>query len=527
MSGEAKAKAGNPIWPRTHPPFVRAMLAGHSALGLAFAALIYLVCFSGSIAVLAPDLPKWERPAPQARYTGTVRGADISAALAKVQKAAPWSDDAFIYLPSKDTPQSLSIVVTAKPTDKTHEPTTWLVDNAGNLTESKINTPFSGFVAGMHTSLHLEGGIGGFIVGAAGVALLSSLISGLFSHPRVFKDAFNLRLGGNKRLQEVDIHNRLGVWALPFHVLISLSGALLGLTVLIVGILALAVFKGDTEKAYALFSGPQPVANESIATAPINFPAILADVKARSPLGSIDYIQVEHVTTEGSGINVNVRTATHASRGESYVYDRGGKYFGVWGNETGTIGQRIYMVLGPLHFGIFGGWPVKIAYVLLGLSLTSVTSSGVAIWLARRRDKGRPAIRFERLWAAAVWSQPLAYAVSGIYALLAQPADDDQIIPIWGAVTILSFLMTLVLQPQPLSRSLRTASAVGLLALAGVHVWAVILPAARANDVDPLMWAIDTILVVTAALLLYGLRSRLVGGKRASEPSAAASEGKQ
>ena len=40
--------AGKPIWPKVPAEFVRAMLAGHSALGLAFAALIYLVCFSGS-----------------------------------------------------------------------------------------------------------------------------------------------------------------------------------------------------------------------------------------------------------------------------------------------------------------------------------------------------------------------------------------------------------------------------------------------------------------------------------------------
>ena len=31
------------IWPKVKPSFVSAMLAGHSALGLAFAVLIYVV----------------------------------------------------------------------------------------------------------------------------------------------------------------------------------------------------------------------------------------------------------------------------------------------------------------------------------------------------------------------------------------------------------------------------------------------------------------------------------------------------
>jgi hypothetical protein len=86
----------------------------------------------------------------------------------------------------------------------------------------------------------------------------------------------------------------------------------------------------------------------------------------------------------------------------------------------------------PLHFGWFGGWPIKVAYFLLGLGLTSVTSSGVAIWLARRRDKGRPAPRWERVWIAFVWSQPVAYAASALVALFA-PAPP---VAVWGLATL-------------------------------------------------------------------------------------------
>ena len=91
---------------------------------------------------------------------------------------------------------------------------------------------------------------GGILVGLIGVALLSSLISGILAHPRIFRDAFHLRLGGSKRLQEADFHNRLGVWALPFHIIISLTGAFLGLTTIIVGVLGMA-------KAFETLRGPQ------------------------------------------------------------------------------------------------------------------------------------------------------------------------------------------------------------------------------------------------------------------------------
>ncbi len=49
----SKPKARKPLLSRVPADFVRAVLKGHSSLGLAFAALIYLVCLTGSFAVFA------------------------------------------------------------------------------------------------------------------------------------------------------------------------------------------------------------------------------------------------------------------------------------------------------------------------------------------------------------------------------------------------------------------------------------------------------------------------------------------
>jgi uncharacterized iron-regulated membrane protein len=68
-----------------------------------------------------------------------------------------------------------------------------------------------------------------------------------------------------------------------------------------------------------------------------------------------------------------------------------------------TLGEQILGSLGTLHFGWFGGVAVRIAYGLLGIALCVVTSSGIHVWLARRRDKGRAAPHWERIWAAILW----------------------------------------------------------------------------------------------------------------------------
>ncbi len=62
------------------PEFVRAMLAGHSALGLAFAALIFIVCLSGTVCVFINELQRWEQPdAPV--VTGALSPETVGAAV--------------------------------------------------------------------------------------------------------------------------------------------------------------------------------------------------------------------------------------------------------------------------------------------------------------------------------------------------------------------------------------------------------------------------------------------------------------
>jgi uncharacterized iron-regulated membrane protein len=45
---------------------------------------------------------------------------------------------------------------------------------------------------------------------------------------------------------------------------------------------------------------------------------------------------------------------------------------------------QIEDAMGPLHFGTFGGLPVKILWCLLGLTPGTLAMSGFLIWRARR-----------------------------------------------------------------------------------------------------------------------------------------------
>lgn len=481
----AKTKpAGKPIWPKIPADFVRAMLAGHSALGLAFAALIYLVCFSGSVAVFTQEFDRWERPEGPFLHAVSPNSVDVAvqATLAKNPKA----HDLLVRLPTPDRPR-----LSVHGDDAAGGERTYVADKAGRLV-GEARTPWTEFQAELHTVLHLPRAWGGFVVGLAGVALLSSLISGVLSHPRVFRDAFAFRWGGSKRLQEADLHNRISVWGLPFHLAVSLTGAFLGLTTIIVGVLALATFKGDASKAYALFRGPTVKDDPRPAAKVIDVGAALNAVAARYPHAQPTYIYVEHPGERGQHAIVNLATDGRLSRGETVVVDGESRILGEVGYESGSLGFRVLSAMTPLHFGWFGGWPVKVAYFLLGLGLTAVTASGVAIWLARRRDKGRPAPGWERLWTAFAWSQPFAYATSALAALFLSTPP----IAVWGAATLLASATAQLGQPAIISVGLRLATAAALTGLAVAHAVRHI-----GRMVDPVAFAVDAALILAAVIL--------------------------
>lgn len=486
-SPEARAKPvkpSKPIWPRVPAEFVRAMLAGHSALGLAFAALIYLVCFSGSIAVFTQEYGRWEQPAGPILSEVSPQAAD--AAFRAVLAKNPKAHDLFVRLPQPTYPH-----LSVRGDDAQGGEHTWVADAAGRIVREE-KTPWTQFQVDLHTVLNLPRAWGGFIVGLTGVALLSSLVSGVLSHPRVFKDAFAFRWGGSKRLQEADLHNRISVWGLPFHLVVSLTGAFLGLTVIIVGVLALATFKGDTAKAYALFAGPKVADDPRPAARVIDIAQVLVNLEAAYPKARPSYLFVEHPGETGQHASVSLITPGRLSRGELVVVGGDARPLGEVGYESGNIGLRVLSSMTPLHFGWFGGWPVKVAYLLLGLGLTAVTSSGVAIWLARRRDKGRPAPRWERVWIAFVWSQPVAYAASALAALFLPVPP----VAVWGAATLVASATAIAGTPVAISARLRLATATLLLLTVGVHA---ALNGARMAD--PVGWITNACLALTAFLL--------------------------
>jgi uncharacterized iron-regulated membrane protein len=444
-------------WPLS-PETVRSVLSSHSVLGLAFAAIIYIVCLTGTIAVFAPDLERWEIPATP--MVANLSDASAARAIAQASKSAPADTTLYLSLP---TASRSGASLTAFNASYEHK---WGVAADGSL--SDLEAVWTEFLLHLHINLHLPRSWGEFIVGLTGVALLSSLVSGILAHPRVLRDAFHLRLGGSRRLQEADLHNRLGIWALPFHFTLALTGGLLGLSTIIVAMLAMLLYRGDMGKVYELFLDPPPKVDRRAMPIP-DIAKLIADARVRAPTASADNIMVERPGRADMRISIRSGRPTLLTQQDEVQYDARGHLLHQERPRDLVVGTKMLSGIGQLHFGWFGGLPVRIAYGLLGIALCIVTSSGVTIWLARRRDRGRPAPQWERIWAAICWGQPVILLLTAMVAFALPQAS---LPPIWLSLTTLSVLAAGIAKQRPglrIARGLQWALAVGLLIVALIH----------------------------------------------------------
>ena len=385
---------------------VKRALSAHAAIGLLAGALLYLVCLSGTVLVFyeewqrieQPAAPEMERIDPAAVQRG------VEAVLASEQGQPP-TTHLYVHLPVPELPRT---TVTTD-TQAVH------LDALGAIATPEENL-WAEFLYALHYTLHLPSLVGITIVGVLGMLMVALAISGVVAHPKIFRDAFRLRMrhGGGVALS--DWHNRLSVWTLPFALAIALSGAVIGLASVAAMALGWVFYDGEVEGVYAPIFGEEAAADPAPAPPP-NVAVALHHMERAYPQIDVTYAILHDPLTAGQHVQI---VGAHPRRlifGEYYAFDAAGAFMGTAGLADGALGQQAAASNYNLHFGNFGGLPVKIAYVLFGLALTVVSATGVYIWLGKRSRRGIHEPRLRAAWGAVVWGSPFALALTFLVRL--------------------------------------------------------------------------------------------------------------
>lgn len=429
---------------------VKRGLSAHAAIGLLAGALLYIVCLSGTLLVFYEEWQRFEQvqetPPQMTQISPAAVQRGVEALMAS-EKGRPQTTHLYVDMPVAELPTTRVIT----DTQSVH------IDATGNIVGPE-RIEWANFLYGLHYTLNIpvaQGLVGITIVGILGMLMIALAISGLIAHPRIFRDAFRLRTRHNGGVALSDWHNRLSVWTLPFTLAIAVTGAVIGLATVTGSALAQRYYGGDIEAMYATLFGEEGEPDAAPAPLP-DVAAALRYMEANHPEVRLTYATIHEPGTAGQHVQLVAEHPRRLIFGEYYMFDAAGNFEGTAGLSDGALGQQAAASNYDLHFGNYGGLPVKIVYAVFGLALTVVSATGVYIWLGKRRRRGIDEPRLYAAWSAVVWGAPFALALT----LLVRFAFGNAapFAPIfWGLLALL--VLAAALAPSRLPRALRVQQA--------------------------------------------------------------------
>lgn len=261
------------------------------------------------------------------------------------------------------------------------------------------------------------------IMGAIALLYMIAIISGLIVLlPSLVSDLFAVRVGKNVKRMWLDVHNVLGLFSLPFHIIMALTAVVFAFHDQFYG--AQGMIFGGAERSRPSLSapaeGPPPV---SLTPA-----QIIERVRQQAP----GFTPETLVYGEGRGGLPSLRV-----QGGDARYGVRAPTYGMAGidPQTGAIKGTDYMPsmqdgwsatvtsFFALHFGNFGGTTIRWAYFLLGMAGAFLFYTGNLLWVESRRKKERKAgaveqTRATRILGALTVGVPLG-CMAGISVTLA------------------------------------------------------------------------------------------------------------
>jgi uncharacterized iron-regulated membrane protein len=283
------------------------------------------------------------------------------------------------FLWDRERPELIKVIMAPDPNASREKFHRLVIDarTAQVLDEPPTGKSFTRILRDLHAELLLDVG-GGLFLGAMGLLLVASIVSGVVLYgPYMRKLGFGtVRNARARRVRWLDLHNLLGIVTVAWLLVVGVTGA--------INTLAKPMF--DMWRAQEM---PRLLAAYRDRPAPKILASVdVAVASARRALPDMELASFLFPNTRFS-------TPRHYliwTRGTSPLTSR--LFTPVLIDaETGELASarplpwylRALELSRPLHFGDYGGLPLKIIWAVLDLMTIAVLVSGLYLWFARPR----------------------------------------------------------------------------------------------------------------------------------------------
>ncbi|WP_010187752.1 PepSY-associated TM helix domain-containing protein [Sphingomonas sp. PAMC 26605] len=420
----------------------------HTWSGLLVGWVLFIVFVTGTAAYWREALNRWAQPElPRIESPARV----VRGAQALLQREAPDAASWFITVPSAQSASGSVFWVPGAGAPPLRSETSALIDANGAKVVARA-TRGGDFFYRFHFDLHyVPYYVARWVVGICAMFMLVAILSGIVTHKKIFRDFFTFR-GGRGQRSWLDGHNAVAVLGLPFHLMITYTG-LVTLMTLLMPWAAIANYSDPFSFGRLLYPDAPAAARANRPAPLVDLATVLRDGERR--LGArVDIISVTAPGDAAARILLSQSThGTLSSLTPRLSYDGvSGRLLWASAPPGATMVTAGAMI--GLHAGRFADSAIRWVYFLCGIGGSVMVASGLVLWSVKRREKlpdpARPPFGFrlvERLNIGFVAGFPAAmvgYLWANRLLPLALPAraeaEINAMFVLWGALLLHAFL---------------------------------------------------------------------------------------
>ncbi|TMI69372.1 MAG: PepSY domain-containing protein [Bacteroidetes bacterium] len=346
----------------------------HSVAGLLSGLFILIMSLSGAALVFRDELNRLEYPPEILRANSPVIA--IDSCYNNLKKEFPGAEVSSCRLAPNNRLSFLFTIYDSSYKNGREALKVFVQPQNGSIQKTEgADVSFVNRLGRLHSSLFL-GKKGEWLLGFFSVVFLISILTGLVQYRRNAWAVLSFR---KKFFRRGNLHQCIGVWALIFNLMIGITGFWMQRYVF------KKEFYGTTSYTQVLKSSPS-----------LFFPldSSLMNLKMKYP-GFTPHVIYFAQSKKGS-------TAIYGSRSSnSFIHSKdfadaifldssGLVSFTAFVNEV-DASNRYDIINAQVHYGQYGGLPVKIIYFVFGLTGGLLSITGFLLWLKRRRSKIRVA----------------------------------------------------------------------------------------------------------------------------------------
>lgn len=356
----------------------------HSWSGVALGGVLFAIFWSGTLCVFDREIDRWMMPATRLPAVVALPSLDrIAGAVAPAVPAgaSQWRVD----LPTARAPVlDLSYRIGDKEgPERQFDPLGLAVlPEPGTLGAT-------GFIRPFHYDLHVGWqGVGKWVAGLAGMAMLVLLVSGVIIHKKILAQMFTFRPHKSLQRASLDLHNLTGVLVLPFHFMITLSGLCIFITNHFPQAYTGAYGEDKAARsafmaeAYGKFARPA----SGLPGAMASLDAMAARAEREWQGGRPYFVRVWHPGDARGYVELRRSYAADVTMNLDQIY---------FDAASGRVLRRfqaapvmtVQRFLSGLHFIQFEHWPLRWLYFGAGLAGCILIATGFLSWLEARRAR--------------------------------------------------------------------------------------------------------------------------------------------